>query len=127
MLNLDHYRVLLQLSLGQDVTSICSIIIDDWAEIFEFAQRQGIVGFLFEGVKRLHDEFGYDVPQPILFQWISIVEIIKQRNFIATQRTIEIYNLFREAGFKGCILKGQGNARLYNNPISRIPGDIDYG
>lgn len=64
MQNLDHYRVLLQLSLGQDVTSLRNIMIDDWPEIFEFAQRQGIVGFLFEGVKRLHDEFGYDVSQP---------------------------------------------------------------
>ena len=33
--------------------------------------------------------------------------------------------LFANAGFKTCILKGQGNALMYPNPQSRTPGDVD--
>jgi hypothetical protein len=33
--------------------------------------------------------------------------------------------MFTEAGFKTCILKGQGNARMYANPLARTSGDID--
>ncbi len=33
--------------------------------------------------------------------------------------------MLREDGFRCCILKGQGNALMYPNPYSRIPGDID--
>ncbi len=36
-----------------------------------------------------------------------------------------VYNKVCAAGFRCCILKGQGNALLYPHPSSRIPGDVD--
>ena len=37
----------------------------------------------------------------------------------------KLFSMLREDGFRCCILKGQGNALMYPNPYSRIPGDID--
>ncbi len=42
-----------------------------------------------------------------------------------TMTAAKLYRQLREDGLRCCILKGQGNALMYPNPYSRIPGDID--
>lgn len=37
----------------------------------------------------------------------------------------ELSDILDDAGFKHCILKGQGNAEMYPEPLLRTPGDID--
>ena len=46
-------------------------------------------------------------------------------NLVVNQRCVEITKIFANAGFRTCILKGQGNALLYDNPLARSSGDID--
>ncbi len=64
-------------------------------------------------------------PLDLLCQWIEDAERIKQQNLKVNQRCVEITRMFAEAGFKVCILKGQGNARMYPTPLARTAGDID--
>ena len=64
-------------------------------------------------------------PLDLLCQWIGGDGQIKQQNLKVNQRCVEITWMFAEAGFKVCILKGQGNARMYPNPLARTAGDID--
>lgn len=105
----------------------------DWAGLFRFCQEQAIAGVVFEGLK-VHGE-GLKIPKEVLLQWFALSEQIKQRNMLLNKRCVELTEMLRKDGFQCCILKGQGNALLYDVGckkedggsliLTRTPGDID--
>lgn len=114
---------LIQVALGQRERLSHSLSVEEWGDLYETAIKQSVVGIAFEGVRRLPKE--QCPPQSVLFQWIGHSEQIKAKNQLLNERSVEVTKLFSEAGFSSCILKGQGNAQMYHNPFSRMPGDID--
>lgn len=97
----------------------------NWKDFLVFCQKQSITGVVFDGVKRYEAQEKLCIPKEILFEWVGLAEQIKYRNILTNRRCVELTEIFREAGFESCILKGQGNALLYPNTLSRTPGDID--
>ena len=95
----------------------------DWEACYQFAKRQTLVGVLFDGILRLPKELA--PARPLLLRWLSDSESIRRRNMRMDRSSAYIYNKVCAAGFRCCILKGQGNALLYLHPSSRIPGDVD--
>ena len=105
----------------------------DWAGLFRFCQEQAIAGVVFEWLK-VHGE-GLNIPKEVLLQWFALSEQIKQRNMLLNKRCVELTEMLRKDGFQCCILKGQGNALLYDVgckkedggslTLTRTPGDID--
>lgn len=105
----------------------------DWAGLFRFCQEQAIAGVVFEWLK-VHGE-GLKIPKEVLLQWFALSEQIKQRNIFVNKHCYDLQDMFAEAGFDTCILKGQGNALLYDVScrkeegrclaLARTPGDID--
>lgn len=95
----------------------------DWDACYQFAKRQTLVGVLFDGIQRLPKELA--PARPLLLRWLSDSESIRRRNMRMDRASAYIYNKVCTAGFRCCILKGQGNALLYPHPSSRIPGDVD--
>lgn len=96
----------------------------DWIRLFQISSEQAIAGVLFEGVKRLSDQ-GIKPPFELLMQWIATAERIEGQNRTLNKRCVEIVKEYQDAGFQCCVLKGQGNALMFPNPLSRCPGDID--
>ena len=95
----------------------------DWKAFYRFAQKQTLVGVVFEGIQRLPQAVA---PTPdLLLAWMGKSQMIYKKNIRMNEATATIYNKVREAGFRCCILKGQGNAVMYPNPHSRTSGDID--
>lgn len=95
----------------------------DWDACYQFAKRQTLVGVLFDGIQRLPKELA--PARPLLLRWLSDSESIRRRNMRIDRASAYVYNKVCAAGFRCCILKGQGNALLYPHPSSRIPGDVD--
>ena len=95
----------------------------DWDACYQFAKRQTLVGVLFDGIQRLPKELA--PARPLLLRWLSDSESIRRRNMRMDRASVYIYNKVCAAGFRCCILKGQGNALLYPHPSSRTPGDVD--
>ena len=95
----------------------------DWDACYQFAKRQTLVGVLFDGIQRLPKELA--PARPLLLRWQSDSESIRRRNMRMDRASAYIYNKVCAAGFRCCILKGQGNALLYPHPSSRTPGDVD--
>ena len=95
----------------------------DWDACYQFAKRQTLVGVLFDGIQRLPKELA--PARPLLLRWLSDSESIRRRNMRMDRASAYIYNKVCAAGFRSCILKGQGNALLYPHPSSRISGDVD--
>lgn len=117
---LDIFRY----ALNPDRQAIPNVKELDWYGFYHFAREQAIVGILFEGVKHL-SEHGIKPPFKLLMQWIALAEQIAGQNRHINNKCLEIVKQFKEAGFQCVVLKGQGNALMYPNPLSRCPGDID--
>ena len=96
----------------------------EWIDIFELSQEQTVVGVAFLALENLSKR---DIKPPLklLYEWIGLNEQIRVRNLLVNKRCGELTKYFAEAGFRTCILKGQGNALMYPDPLSRTSGDID--
>lgn len=95
----------------------------EWQLLYDEGQRQAVDSILLEGIERLPDN--QRPPKEILLQWIGTGELLKQRNILLNKACIELHALFNNNSYRSCILKGQGNALLYGNPLLRQCGDID--
>lgn len=95
----------------------------DWNKIFVWAERQSIVGIIFHGIKKAGKSL--KIPSEVLFKWIGNVNLIENQNRQLNNRCVELTDHLKQYGFDTCILKGQGNALMYPNPLLRTPGDID--
>lgn len=115
---------LIQVALGnRDVLSKTPAD-DEWVELFAMSQKQAVVGVAFDALDHLAKR-GQKLPSNLLFEWIGLTEQIQQQNHLVNKRCGDIVRLFLDAGFKCCILKGQGNAIMYPEPLLRQSGDID--
>ena len=96
----------------------------DWKELYAIAQKQCLVGVLFDGIKKLPAEH-VGMEKELLLQWMAESQMLEKANVRLNGAAIQVSEWFRKKGFRTCILKGQGNALMYPNPYSRTPGDID--
>lgn len=94
-------------------------VVSDWRTLYEFADKQKITGVC--------DPTKYDVRIGIdvLSLWLRDLKQIKASSSLLNKRVEELNCLLDETGFRHCILKGQGNAEMYPEPLMRMPGDID--
>lgn len=123
-MNEDSLFTFLRYALDESADLPDSFSDMDWAALLQFGRRQAITGVLFEGVKRIPA----DHPHPdkgLLLSWMALAQAIEKRNRKLNAEIGKIEAFFETRGFQGCLLKGQGNARLYPHPLSRTPGDID--
>ena len=102
----------------------------DWRQLYTFASNQAILGFCFDGINRLGQEYPDELKQnpigrELLMNWMGAAQQIHRQNMKVNTVASKLYSKFREDGLRCCILKGQGNALMYPNPYSRNPGDID--
>lgn len=123
---IPHYFSFLRFALGLEPLSEADrdwLKDIDWLKLLGFAKRQALAGVYFDGIKRLPKELAPSAG--IVFKWMGLSENIRKRNLLLNRASGAIYNKVCEAGFRCCILKGQGNALMYGNPYSRVPGDVD--
>ena len=96
----------------------------DWMELYRIAQKQCLVGILFDGIQKLPlAEVG--MSKDLLLQWMMQCQMLEKANVRLNDAAIQVSEWFRKKGFRTCFLKGQGNALLYPNGLHRTPGDID--
>lgn len=95
----------------------------DWMEMMLWAEKQAIAGIIYMGIHKAGKTL--NVPFDGLMEWIGYASQIETQNRLLNDRCVKVVKMFEDAGFKCCILKGQGNAMMYPNPLWRTPGDID--
>ena len=114
----------LRFCIGSDSEIPSSLKEADWKELYAIAQKQCLVGILFDGIKKLPAEH-VGMKKELLLQWMAESQMLEKANVRLNDAAILVSEWFRKKGFRTCILKGQGNALMYPNPYSRTPGDID--
>lgn len=95
----------------------------DWKVMYGLAKKQALIGVLFHGIQQLPKELAPD--GDLLIVWMGMTQRIKQQNMRLFMDSAKVCKNFKDAGFRNCILKGQGNALLYPDPYMRTSGDID--
>ena len=114
----------LRFSIGPKSEIPSSLKEADWKALYRIAQKQCLVGVLFDGIKKLPAEY-VGMKKELLLQWMAESQMLEKVNVRLNDAAIQVSEWFRKKGFRTCILKGQGNALMYPNPYSRTPGDID--
>ena len=97
---------------------------EDWQRMFQMAEEQTVTSFVFPALGILNKN-GQKPPSELLYEWIGLAEQVKAQNVLMNREAARLTALFESEGHQTAILKGQANARLYSNPMSRQPGDID--
>ena len=102
----------------------------DWAEVYQLAKEQSVVGLVEEGIEALQDEWLRVHGSPLLPKKWAV-------KFAYAPLKLEQYNQAMNKFIAGLILrlhkrdihallvKGQGVAQSYNKPLWRTCGDID--
>ena len=94
-----------------------------WKAIYDLAKRQCVRGVAFSGIKKLPED--KRPARAMLLRWSLDAEAIAGKNKLMNQEAARLTQIFDGAGRKNAILKGQANARLYPDVLSRQAGDID--
>lgn len=64
-------------------------------------------------------------PRQLFLRVCMLSQKIATLNSKINAASVKLAALLEQAGFRYCILKGQGNALAYTDPAARMPGDID--
>ena len=121
---MELFYELVQIALGQREKLSRKPSDTEWDELFTLSQKQAVTGVTLIALDKLSQQ-GQKPPVNMLLEWIGQSEQIKSQNLLLNKRCGEITKLFSDAGFRTCILKGQGNALMYPDQLSRNSGDID--
>lgn len=120
---MDLFYELIQASLGFRGLLSRTPSVQEWSALYKESERQAILGITLMGIETLPDE--QRPSKELLLNWIGVGEAIRQQNKLVNQRLSQLIKMLTDANQRYCLLKGQGNARMYPNHFSRNAGDID--
>lgn len=114
---------LIQVSLGNKDRFGHQITETEWANLYDEACRQSLVGPLLQGVERYYEQFETSKLPWCVYQWMYNALVIENQN---KSQIVQITKFIGSLdGRTYCVLKGQGVAILYDNPYRRQCGDLD--
>lgn len=125
----DKFFQLLRLTIDSS-TDIPLIQKEEWKSIYEIAQKQSLMGVIFDGIQKMSDATkaagdSMEMDINLLMNWMGICRQIEKRNHQLDEAVGKVTAWFEKKGFRSCILKGQGNALMYPCQGHRTAGDID--
>ena len=120
--NYQPFFALLRLAMtGEQFDSVPTA--EEWSEFYQMAGIQSVTGVCFTAFPRLPK--AQQPPVELMVRWMGEAEDIRRMNELQNQEAARLTRLFTKAGRRSAILKGQANARLYPDRLSRQVGDID--
>ena len=97
---------------------------DEWEALYKYARNHTVEGIIFDSFSLIDDTLL--PPKNILLRWTVRIDHIerynKKMNLAINDQTI----FFQEIGIQPILLKGQGVAACYLNPLRRVSGDVDW-
>ena len=93
----------------------------EWLEVYRLATEQSVLGLVLDGLE--HSDV--KPPKELLLQWIGEVQQIERRNKEMNAFVAEQIEKLRKKDIYTLLVKGQGVAQCYEEPLWRCSGDID--
>ncbi|MCI6619820.1 MAG: nucleotidyltransferase family protein [Prevotella sp.] len=94
-----------------------------WDAVIGLARSQTVVGILTEGIEALPKPLRPE--KPVYFGLIANTSDIESKNKRMNEFIPLLMSQLEGKGVHSVLLKGQGVAACYPNPLHRMPGDID--
>ena len=126
---------LLQVSLGNRDRLTYTPSAEEWHAVLELASRQTVVGTCLPALTRLKQQVHEKKKEKVgiermerntFLHWLVLSLQIERKNSIINEQCVEIQRFFKKAGWRSCILKGQGVGAYYGElACFRSSGDID--
>lgn len=108
---------------GESPVDFAALSEEEWKAVHTTAVNQTVIGLVYDGIMSLPAE--QMPPRRIKVNFALLSEKIQNKNAAVSEHARQIYSAFRDMGIRSCLLKGQGLASLYPNPLRRQCGDID--
>lgn len=129
----DAFFNIIRLAIGTDTSNVYSFSEDDWDKLNDFASKHKLTGIVFIGIQKYIEILKNKgipeteiIPRKKYLKWLGAITKISQHNELINEKCGLVQSRFRKEGFKTCILKGQGVAKLYGElSFMRQSGDID--
>lgn len=120
----NHLLDLLKVGLGTKDRLPAVLNEKEWMELFAECCRHAVAGIGWQAVKLLPDD--QKPPLPVFAPWYLQRGEIRQKSSKAEYDAARVEEALRCDGIRGCIIKGQGAARFYPDPLLRQSGDVDF-
>lgn len=121
----DTFLKLLSIGLwGSDSLKLAPLTESEWEIIYKFAKNHTVEGIIFDSFSFLDQ--GLLPPRRLLLRWTVRVDQIERHNRQMHAVIAEQTDFFQKLGVNAVLLKGQGVASCYRNPLRRFSGDIDW-
>lgn len=96
----------------------------DWLELIRVSASQTVLGLVWSAIES-RAEISSLLPFEYKLEWFGQNRKIVERNKDVNKALSQIVRALDEEGIKPILLKGQGCASYYPNPMNRNSGDID--
>ena len=107
-----------------DPAAFQSLSRDEWSRLYKLSTLQTVEGIVCEGIQQLSPEVL--PPKDILAKWMVRLQHIEERNGWMNEVLSDQIAFFEKHNLHPFLQKGQGVARYYRRPQSRVCGDIDW-
>lgn len=108
---------------GRDIDSNLFDQQTDWQQLYQSAKVQSLLGITFDGMQNLPQELR--PKRELYLKWCNTLLQIEECNRILNRELANVYALYRANRIEPVLMKGQGVAQNYRNPLHRQCGDID--
>lgn len=122
----ELFLVFIRVAIGNTVCLPHTPKEAEWQQLYELAKKQSLVGICFTGIQKLQEQHQMP-PEKLYLKWMGLAAKIQRRNDVVNRQCSELGDRLNNMGFACCILKGQGVALNYDEPLRplRQSGDID--
>lgn len=117
------FFALLQVAVGRRRCLDAAPSASEWDAVYRMAVKHSLAGVCASAVDMLPES--QRPPRPVAVKLAVMAAQIEQANMLVSCRASEVTGLFASAGLRSCVLKGQGMAALYPEPLRRQCGDVD--
>lgn len=96
-----------------------------WQRVYSMSLLHGVMGLIYSGMERCSDDFFLQVPNEQMDVWKRAAGEIETTNTEVDIRISTIFSEMNHNKLRPILIKGQGIAALYPNPLRRKSGDVD--
>lgn len=94
----------------------------DYSEMLRLAQEQSVVGLVAAGLEHIVD---VQIPKELKLTFVGYAMQIEQKNLAMNKFVAELFKHLQQENIKAVLVKGQGVAQCYEQPLWRASGDVD--
>ena len=119
---LNIFFELVRAGLWEKDVQLSSYDTVDYQVVFRIAEEQSVIGLVAAGIDHVRD---VRVPQEVALQFVGSALQLEKRNQAMNVYVGKLIESLRRQDVYAILVKGQGIAQCYENPLWRAAGDVD--